>query len=386
MQRATTSRFYSAFRRSVLIEEGDGLDESDYRVNFILKYYDMIPRRHHELIFSLCRAHPTPPIYTYLILGILGTNVTKFCAFARPGCHTDQWERAGAFYNFIAESRLGKGIAMSLLWKLGSHVQQIRVSNFVDDVDASTKRPKRVFLPGGNGLQSQSEAFKNAGCGILYVPEIKNGKRKYTDIDGSYGPLLSFYDTEVPGITFRKAEDIPDINNYRIQIVSAGVAEDWQDLLNKSGPKSGTLARILPVIGMDRQMIRLLQDKLPLLSMPLNGIKSVLSIMETKFASVSSLDKPSIILQFEDSTLLNNFRLNNDINTNESRAHGRSTLLDSQPPNCDLLKTEGSGVAKVDIFLKQTYAEFKSMIKSPADENCLNGLQSNLLRVSCDFF
>ena len=115
--------------------------------------------------------------------------------------------------------------------------------------------------------------------------------------------------------------------------------------------------------------------------------------MESKFANVSSMDQPAIILKFEDSTLLNNFRLDNNINTNESRVHGRfdlneifSKLMDSQPPNCDLLKTEGSGVAKVDIFLKQTYAEFKSKIKSPGDENCLNGLQSNLLRVSCDFF
>ena len=190
MQGSSDARFYNEFRKTVLIDDGVGLDESDKRVNFILKHYEMIPQKHQELIFSLCRAYPTPPIYVYLILGILGTNVTKFCAIARPGCHTDQWERAGAFYYFIAESRLGKGIAMSLLWKLGTHVQRIRVSNFVEDVECSTKRPKRVFIPGGNGLQSQSEAANNAGCGIIFVPEIKTGKRNYTDIDGSYGPTL----------------------------------------------------------------------------------------------------------------------------------------------------------------------------------------------------
>ena len=76
MQGQRAAHFYNTFRKVVLFANGDGLDENDYRVNFILKYYDMIPRRHHELIFSLCRAHPTPPIYTYLILGILGTNVT----------------------------------------------------------------------------------------------------------------------------------------------------------------------------------------------------------------------------------------------------------------------------------------------------------------------
>ena len=63
-----------------------------------------------------------------------------------------------------------------------------------------------------------------------------------------------------------------------------------------------------------------------------------------------------------------------------------TTLMNRQPPNSDLLNAEGSGVAKVKVFLNQTCAEFQSMVKSPGDENALNGLFSNLLRVSCDFF
>ena len=41
-----------------------------------------------------------------------------------------------------------------------------------------TEMPQRVFLAGGNGLQTQTEAGRNAGCGILHVPEIKSGKSK----------------------------------------------------------------------------------------------------------------------------------------------------------------------------------------------------------------
>ena len=52
------------------------------------------------------------------------------------------------------------------------------------------------------------------------------GKSKYTNMDGSYGPLIHFYDPQVAGVTFRQAETIPDMDNCRIQIVAAGVAND----------------------------------------------------------------------------------------------------------------------------------------------------------------
>ena len=52
-----------------------------------------------------------------------------------------------------------------------------------------------------NSIQIHAEAAKNAGCGIIYVPEIKTGKNMYTDHEGSYGPLLAFYDDHVPGTT-----------------------------------------------------------------------------------------------------------------------------------------------------------------------------------------
>ena len=109
----------------------------------------------------------------------------------------------------------------------------------------------------------------------------------------------------MPGSTFRKAEDIPDIDNCRIQIVASGVVKDWGLFITKSGTDSGSVARVLPVIGYDRDMIRLMQEYLPLASTSLDGIKSVLTIMEQKFVAVSSLLKPPIVLQFEESEILN---------------------------------------------------------------------------------
>ena len=117
------------------------------------------------------------------------------------------------------------------------------------------------------------------------------------------------------------------------------------------------------------------------------------SLFSSNILADNTDDKPQIVLKFEDSPLVNEFRLKKDINTNAYRVSGNfnidgiyRTLLNSEPPNSDQLKAEGSGIAKVSVFLKQTVSEFKSLIKSPGDENSLNGLQTNLLRVSCDFY
>ena len=226
MSQAREVSFFKNFRNSILALDSDTLEECELRVNFQVSSFDMIPRSQHEIIFNLTRSFPTPPVYAWLVLGIAGTNISRFCAIARPGCHTDMWERSGSFYNLIAESRLGKGIAMSLLWKLGSHIQGIRRARFSDEDVAVVRRPRSVFLAGGNGIQIHADAAANDGTGVIFVPEIKSGKSKYTNIDGSYGPLLSFYDIQVPGSTFRKAANIPDIGNCRIQVIAAGVLKD----------------------------------------------------------------------------------------------------------------------------------------------------------------
>ena len=42
-------------------------------------------------------------------------------------------------------------------------------------------------------------------------------------------------------------------------------------------------------------------------------------------------------------------------------------------------------MAKLEIFLKQTEAEYKSFVKGAGDENVLNGLETNLIRAASDF-
>ena len=145
-----SKEFYSNFINVIAGPALADEEEFDRRVKFMLHNYNMVPKDHRELIFSLTRSFPTPPIYAYLMIGILGTNIARYCAIARPGCHNEQWERSGAFYNLIAESRLGKGIAMKLLRKLGGHIQKIRRNRFPNEVDGSTERPRHVFLPGEN--------------------------------------------------------------------------------------------------------------------------------------------------------------------------------------------------------------------------------------------
>ena len=269
----------------------------------------------------------------------------------------------------------------------------VKLSKSQIEENAKIKRPMRVFLPGANGLQSHSEAASNAGCGILYVPEIKCGKTKYTDFEGKYAPLLTFHDTEMQGVTYRKAEGIPDIDNCRIQLVAAGIPEDWVDFIKKAGPNSGCLARIIPIIGLDRNMVRMQQEQMSPYSFSLDGLKSAFSIFETKFNKFTAQDKPPIVLQFSQSNLLKEFRENNDRETAPHMSHGEfnldsilTILLNNRPPNADQLKTEYSGNARVQFFLNQTEAEFCSMIISPGDRNTLNGLRGHLLRVASDFY
>ena len=53
----------------------------------------------------------------------------------------------------------------------------------------------------------------------------------------------------------------------------------------KSGTSSGSLARVLPIIGWDRELIRLQQESLPPYSFKLSGIKTILELMEKNGAA-----------------------------------------------------------------------------------------------------
>ena len=240
--------FFLAFQNSVLganlpAEENDS---NSLRVPFFMYQFSMVPAHLEEMFCNMLRTYPTSPIFAFLGLGFIGTNISRTCAIRRIGSHFSQSERAGTFLNFLGPSRVGKGIALKLVSDIGMHVQEIRSAYYIANhltnrpIDANGNRasiskhaancermfPRSVFLTGANGLQTQATAAQNGGSGIIFVPEIKSGKGRYTDLDGSYGPLLSFHDTYIPERTYRKAQNIPCIPNCHIQMLAAGVNED----------------------------------------------------------------------------------------------------------------------------------------------------------------
>ena len=297
----------------------------------------------------------------FLGVGMLATNIARYSAVRRLGRDGSNVERSGAFYNIIPPSRFGKGIAISLVTELGSYIEKLRTDNFNDYVrvqqeqlvDPSARqvqslryqfwleRPHLLFLTGGNALQTQSVAGKNAGCGMILVSEIKSGKAAYTDHSGAYTPLLDFYDPQIQGTTFRKAEVIPTVTQCRIQLLAAGIKEDWIPFVEKSGPTSGTLARVIPILSFDRDTVRLPQEKLPPSSFSLDGFKKAFAVMEFEFAnSLATNNEPPITLQFSRSNLQQQFRRTNALLIRDFRQHGDvdydrilTTLHNCSPPN-----------------------------------------------------
>ena len=120
----------------------------------------------------------------------------------------------------------------------------------------------------------------NGGCGLICISEIKCGKGAYTDPDESYGSLLKFYDNKLRARSCRQAENIPRIENYRIQMIAAGIKEDWVPFVEKSVIRSGLLARIILILSFDREAVRLGFRQMPKRSFCLGGIKKVLGILE----------------------------------------------------------------------------------------------------------
>ena len=217
--------FYTKFRKSVLSAiagDADDTSSSD-RVSFQMHQFKMIPSEYRELFCNITRGHPTSPIYALLAIGSLGTNVARYSVVRRIGADGAQLERTGMFYNFLAPSRLGKGVALGLVSNIGTHIENIRKEKYSTRLDnlplvdqqgnnlsravlakrSAISLPKLVFLTGGNGLQTNANAAQNGGCGLIVVAEIKSGKQRYTDAEGTYAPLLHFYDLPVPSTTFR---------------------------------------------------------------------------------------------------------------------------------------------------------------------------------------
>ena len=80
------------------------------------------------------------------------------------------------------------------------------------------------------------------------------------------------------------------------------------------------MSRVIPVITFDREMIRMLSERLPSYPFSLQGFKLAFALLENQFRDIScNENEPCIILQFSESTLLNNYRATNDLLTDESR-------------------------------------------------------------------
>ena len=106
---------------------------------------------------------------------MLGSNISRFGAIARQGCHTDQWERAGAFYMLMGESRLGKGIAMNLLWKLEITIQQKRSLGFPTDQNTFVERP-HSFCLGETEFRFNRRLLKMRAAESFSFPNLKLGR------------------------------------------------------------------------------------------------------------------------------------------------------------------------------------------------------------------
>ena len=360
------------------------------------------------------RSNPTSPLYLYLAIGSLGTNIARYTGIRRLGGHLHNVLRSGCFYNFLAPSRYGKGAATRFTTKIGNYIESLRNDAFAQFLTRSlavvqprskdaekkittkckTLRPSSVFLTGANVIQTKAAAASNGGCGLILVSEIKNGKGCYTDMDGTYGTFLNFYDPDMAAESFRNAEDIPRIDKCRIQMIAAGVKEDWIQFVEKSGIRSGMMARVLPVLSFGRDFSRLGFERLPKHNFSMEGLKKVLAIMEETFQRAESTDELSpVTIQFSQSELDEEYRDTNKLLispfTDRPVTDYRgvvTTLLDNAPPGTEELEREAKGEGLLTVYREQITAEFTPLIQTPADLTFIRGLEDNLLRIAADFF
>ena len=125
---SSSKEFYLKFQSYVVGNDDALMNENEYcsRVRFMLHQYKMIPTHLEGMFKNLMRSSPTSPIYAFLVLGVIGTNVSRNTSVRRIGAHPSQAERSGTFLNFIAPSRSGKGIALGLLTTIGKFIEDKR--------------------------------------------------------------------------------------------------------------------------------------------------------------------------------------------------------------------------------------------------------------------
>ena len=93
-------------------DEGENELKSE-RVSFLAHQVDIVPQKVRNFYCNMMRSYPSSPLFLYLTLGSLGTNIARYSAVRRLSAHPRNVIRTGCFYMFLAPSRFGKGIVMN---------------------------------------------------------------------------------------------------------------------------------------------------------------------------------------------------------------------------------------------------------------------------------
>ena len=135
----------------------------------------------------------------------------------------------------------------------------------------------------------------------------------------------------------------------RMLLVAAGVMYDWVSFIEKSGCNSGTLARVIPILGHGHKFARLGFERLVEYDFPFNGLKKVLGIMELVFQSRNVADaQPPLKLQlFWASTLDLNYKktyglLIDDFKDQPNIMHSTPSVMNSAARRYSLTYTGNS--------------------------------------------
>ena len=121
-------------------QDDDDRNEPSHEVTFLMHQFKLIPKQSQRLFWNMMRAYPTTPLWIFLGVGMVGTNITRFSAVRRLGADDTNVERTGALCNIIAPSRFGKGIVISLVSDLGSYIESKRKDEFDRKLKAKQDR------------------------------------------------------------------------------------------------------------------------------------------------------------------------------------------------------------------------------------------------------
>ena len=95
--------FYLSFRDNVIgpDTDPDDLTNKSHRVSFLMPHYHMIPSTNKDFFWNMTRAFPTSPLYAYLALGVIGTNISRYSAVRRLRGDASNVERVGVSIKYL---------------------------------------------------------------------------------------------------------------------------------------------------------------------------------------------------------------------------------------------------------------------------------------------